>query len=197
MIRSTARTPARLSPLSAVPIGVIAAVLLASISGCTKDDSPPKDALSTSVPQAFNPCKDVTASILAKNQLMTGPISQPKHNESGTPGDNVVAQGCQYLPTETSTIGGSGINVQTTNMTVDYYRDKYWPTHYSDKSLYKEFNIDGRAVATQGGGSSTNCTLLMNIKGGALMLDTANDKTDPCRVLTTFAADVAPLLPAG
>ncbi len=82
-------------------------------------------------------------------------------------------------------------------MTVDYFRSDYSRIYKLDGSLYKQFEINNRETATQGPRSDGGCTLVVDIKGGGIQLDTASQTADSCQILTQFAKGVVPTLPAG
>lgn len=165
--------------------------LFAGVIGCQSSTPPSKPVLATSLPTSFDPCHDIPAQVLSAQHLMAEPIPYPEH-ETADP--SVKATGCQYLPPTSAGDRGSGVIVQVTNMTVDYFQHDYSKAEKFDSALYRQFKIDNRAAATQGPRLDGMCTLVVDIKDGGIRLDTLSQKIDPCQLLMDFANAIAPHL---
>ncbi|MBY8855424.1 DUF3558 domain-containing protein [Nocardia sp. CA2R105] len=159
------------------------------LAGCNSEKTAATPEISPTIPSSFDPCHDIPASALESEKLLANP--NPQVDSSGDD-SKVKKKGCKYstLPSEILD-RGAGILVEVTNQTTAYYE------YYHHESTIKKEAIDGRAALVDGPIAGEACTLILEIRGGAIRFDTASSSHDPCQILLDFASKTAPALPPG
>jgi len=141
------------------------------------------------VPTGFDPCKDISQSVLTSEGLGSQQV-----DDGQADGGKVLWRGCQWASPDSY-----GAVIQTTNITVDMVRGKNFPDA-------QEYAIDGRrAISTrqQDDHPSEACTIDVEIKGGSLEFNLTNPsylpKTgsqDTCQLGRVLAQKVVATMPA-
>nr|WP_231951515.1 DUF3558 family protein [Nocardia terpenica] len=164
------------------------------VSGCKSNDSePPKPRISDRIPTSFDPCSDIPPDVITSQQLMPDPKRQAERDD----GDGVKSSGCEYRRSfELTQTRGTGISVDVTNMTVDYFSDVYSKSNSVDGTPVRRLTINNRPAAIQGPRSDNTCMIITDIKDGGVRFDNAAHTVDPCQVLIEFVQAVSTHLPA-
>jgi hypothetical protein len=165
------------------------AVLL--VSACNSSgggSAQPSTTTAADVPQGYDPCTDISQSILDSLGLHS---KIPAENQS----DGTKWQGCQWVRSDWYAMA-----IQVTNATVDKVRDQ----HYQDT---QEFTINGRrAISSRQapGHPDYQCTVNVEIKGGSLEFFLSNSPSNrmggnknSCDMAREVAEKIVPTLPVG
>ncbi|MGY1934195.1 DUF3558 domain-containing protein [Nocardia gipuzkoensis] len=185
------------STLRILGLAIVAAVALvgcgsSSSKGDTSPNSPlpaTEPSLAASVPQGYDPCKDIPADVLSSENLTLR--GQADAEAAG----GVKWRGCRY-----GRSNGYVVSIRTTNLTVEVVRAKQLPEA-------QEFTIASRrAISTRqfdGPYIKEACTVDVSMQGGSLEFNLNNPASnrdtgsvDSCELARTLAEKVVPTMPA-
>ncbi|RJO76633.1 DUF3558 domain-containing protein [Nocardia panacis] len=179
----------RSKAVRATVFAVAAVVVVAgcSDSGGSSSSGPGKDrpAVAADVPQGFDPCKDIPATVM--ESLSLEPTSPKVFDGSG----GIKWRGCGWVKPSGYTVG-----ITATNLTLGMVRAKGFPDT-------RDFTIGLRsAVSTRRPDDSEACWVNVDMKGGTLEFLLNNppyastSKTDACELARGVAEKIAPSMPA-
>ncbi|NKY27753.1 DUF3558 domain-containing protein [Nocardia gamkensis] len=145
--------------------------------------------LAASVPQGYDPCKDISAEVLASENLTL-------RGQADAEADGGVKwRGCRYGRSD-----GYVVSIRATNLTVEVVRGKQLPEA-------QEFTIAGRrAISTRqfdGPYIKEACTVDVSMQGGSLEFNLNNPASnrdtgsvDSCELARRLTEKVVPTMPA-